>query len=174
MSNIARWPAVIVRRSADIGLAVHAHSSKHDGDWANRNALSRATSNSESLRNTSTSEANWCIYRGHGHVSILESMLIFSQISVAMSGAVAPTKKKGGVDRFTLDDERPFDSYIAKYEAEKQRKNKTALQAELHGQGTATPVQTKKPTRKKSRVSKPIELYPHNVDHASALCLDSK
>jgi hypothetical protein len=71
-----------------------------------------------------------------------------------MSGAVAPSKKKGGVDRFTLDDERPFDSYIAKYEAEKQRKNNTALQANLDGHGTATSVQANKPKRKKSRVSK--------------------
>jgi hypothetical protein len=91
-----------------------------------------------------------------------------------MSGAVAPTKKTGGVDKFTLNDERPFDSYIAKYEAEKQQKNKTALQAELCGQGAASSAQAKKPARKKSRVSKLINIYPHNVDHVSALCLDSR
>jgi uncharacterized protein YeaO (DUF488 family) len=78
-----------------------------------------------------------------------------------MSGAVAPSKKNNGVDKFALDDERPFDSYIAKYEAEKQRKNNTALQAELHGQGTATSIQAKNPKRKKARVSKRIDVSLH-------------
>jgi hypothetical protein len=79
-----------------------------------------------------------------------------------MSGAVAPSKKNNGVDKFALDDARPFDSYIAKYEAEKHRKNNTALQAELHGQGTAPTVQAQKPKRKKSRVSKGINVSLHH------------
>jgi hypothetical protein len=75
-----------------------------------------------------------------------------------MSGAVAPPTKKAGADRFTLEDERPFDSYIAKYEAEKRRKNNTALQTELHGQEIETSDKMKKPKRKKSRVSRWIIL----------------
>jgi hypothetical protein len=69
-----------------------------------------------------------------------------------MSGAVAPPKKEDGVDRFTMEDERPFDSYIAKYKAEKERKNNPALQAELQGQQTATSTNSREPKRKKSRV----------------------
>jgi hypothetical protein len=100
-----------------------------------------------------------------------ESLLLLPGSLVAMSGAVAPSKKNDEVDRFTLNDERPFDSYIAKYEAEKQLKNNPALQAELHGQRVATSGKKKKPKRKKSRVSK-LKLRLYVVDHISVLCLE--
>ncbi|KAF2124402.1 hypothetical protein P153DRAFT_390441 [Dothidotthia symphoricarpi CBS 119687] len=78
-----------------------------------------------------------------------------------MSGAVAPPNKDGAVDKFTMDDERPFDSYIAKYNAEKELKKNPALQAELHGQRTATSSGPNTPKRKRSRVFSPIDVLPH-------------
>jgi hypothetical protein len=98
-----------------------------------------------------------CAYTKRASVSTTQLLCLLLQTLAAMSGAVAPPRKKAAVDRLTRDDERPFASHIAKYEADEQRKkNNPTLQAELHGQGTSTSDKAKKPKRKKSGVSMQI------------------
>jgi hypothetical protein len=92
-------------------------------------------------------------YKKQTGVPTMRSLYSLLQLLAAMSGAVAPPTKKAGVDRFTLDDDRPFDSYIAKYEAEMKRNNDAALFGE---QGAAKSDKKTTPKRKKSRVSKQI------------------
>lgn len=68
-----------------------------------------------------------------------------------MSGSVAAGKNEKEIGKFTLDGDRPFDSYLAKKENEKALKNNPGFQAEMQGGSVAASSNPPKPKRKKSR-----------------------
>jgi hypothetical protein len=70
-----------------------------------------------------------------------------------MSGSFAPGKQGKEVDKLTREGRRSFDSNDAGQKAKKALKKDPGLQAELHGEQTAVSTSTRKPKRKKSRVS---------------------
>ena len=69
-----------------------------------------------------------------------------------MSGSVAAGKNQKEIGKFTLNGDRPFDSYLAKKENERALKNNPGFQAEMQGGSTTTSSNQLKPKRKKSKV----------------------
>lgn len=66
-----------------------------------------------------------------------------------MSGATAPGK---GTAKFTMDAQRPFDSYLDKYAAQKKSKEDPSLLVAEQQAQASTSTSPRKVKRKKSRV----------------------